>query len=115
MARVVLATQVVAEPAITPQFTVGTDNGATYVVDGDAREVEVVNGSGGTRQITVQTGGTLGGFAVADKVVSIPTGERRRIPLGDKRVYLRPTGVADAGKIYVDVDTVASVTAGAFR
>jgi hypothetical protein len=115
MARVALTTQVIGEPSLLPAFTPGTDTGATYTVDGDADHIEVVNAAGGAVAVTVETGGTLGGFALADKVVSVAAGTRRKIPLRDKRAYLRPTGVADGGKVYVNLDTVTSITVGAFR
>ncbi len=118
MARVVLATQQIAEPSLTPAYTPGTDIGATFTVDADADYVEVVNANAGTIVCTVETGGTgPGGFALADKTVSaILTGQRRKIPLRDKRAYPRPSGASpDPNRVYVNLDIVASVTAGAFK
>lgn len=118
MARVLLATQSIAEPALNPAYTAGTDVGATYTVEADADYVEIFNGNAGTIVVTVETGGVgPGGFALADKAVTaILTTQRRKIPLRDKRAYPRPSGASpDPNRVYVNLDIVASVTAGAFK
>lgn len=115
MARIALATQVIDNDGLNPAYTAGTDVGATYLVDADADHIEVVNGSGASVNVTIETGGTVSGIALADVVVAVPAAERRKIKLRDKRLYPRPSGVSDAGKIYVNLSAVTTVTAGAFR
>lgn len=86
-------------------------------VDGDVVDVSngvflsVINGGGGSINVTVQTPGTVDGdLAVADRVVAVPVGTTPKLIPLNSQAYKQPTGSADVGRAYVDYSAVASVT-----
>jgi lipoate-protein ligase B len=83
-----------------------SNNGLTWI--------EVANGAGAPINVTIQTQMTVHGLAVADQVVAVTNGTRKKIGPFDKDAYNVQSG-ADAGKIYVDFSSVTTITVGAFR
>lgn len=65
----------------------------------------VVNGSGSSITVTVQTPKTYGGLALADLTVTVAAGATVYIPLGNAELYRRSDGT-----VYVDFSSVTSVT-----
>jgi hypothetical protein len=89
---------------VTPTATHGNkvlNDGKTYI--------EVANGSGAPITVTIDTPGSVDGFAIADLVVTIDAGVRKKIgPF---------TGIfsqAD-GYVWAVCSAVTTVTMGAFR
>lgn len=69
----------------------------------------VENTSGASINVTIQTGGTVEGLAIADVVVAVPAAGVRVIgPFTPRSVFVQPPG-ADAGRVLVDYSAVAGV------
>ena len=68
------------------------------------------NQNGATCNVTIQTPKTVGGLAVAEQTVAIPTTQAALIGPFAPGIYNQPSG-ADQGKVYVDYDVSTSVTA----
>jgi hypothetical protein len=76
---------------------------------GDGVFLEVDNASGSAVTVTLVTPGTTPeGLAIADREVSVPAGERWKIPVG--RVFAKADGRAD-----ITYSSATSVTVGAFK
>lgn len=105
----VLAVQRIVTAGLNPTFAAAAGGGDEFPNTG--REfLEVINGGGGAITVTVTTTGTVDGEPIADRAVSVPAGERRRIgPF--------PTGTFNAADGNVDVaySGVTTVTVGVFR
>ena len=105
----VLAVQQIATSGLNPAFVAAAGGGDEFPNIG--REfLEVINGGGGSINVTLVTTGTVDGEPIADRVVAVPNGERRRIgPF--------PTGTYNAadGNVDVSYSGVTSVTVGVFR
>lgn len=111
MAHVLVNGQAPSPAGITPAFTAVT-------VDGDAVATDVVlhvkNGGAAATDVTVVTGGTVDGLAVADVVVNIPAGQERLIgPFLNRDLYPQ-VGGPDAGRVYVTYSVITSVTRAAY-
>lgn len=111
MARTVLATQEITDTGLTPVYSAANVDG--HWIDADAY-IEVVNGAGAPINVTIQTGGTIDGQPIADRVVAVANGTRKKIGRFGRRAYPQPSG-NEAGKIYVDFSSVTTITVGAFR
>jgi hypothetical protein len=110
VARTTLAVQRPSETGTVPTYSAANVDGHTI----DPGCVLVVkNGSGGSINVTVQTGHTARGRAVADDVIAVGAGAEKWIALTDEKLLARPSA-PDAGKIYVDFSAVTTVTVGAF-
>lgn len=112
MARNAWTVQQIVDEGLAPTFTA-----APAVIDGLSIPgtgdifIEVKNGSASPINVTIQTGGTLMGEPVADKVVSVPA------TTGDCMIGPFPPALYNQadGLVYVDFSAVATVTVGAFR
>jgi len=107
-----LVSQVIDADGLTPVFAAANVDG--HVLDPDSY-IEVINGAGAPINVTIETGGTLAGLALADVVVVVAAGARAKIGGFDRRAFCRPTGVSDADKIYVNFSSVTTITCAAFR
>lgn len=76
---------------------------------GDGVFLEVNNGDAASKTVTIATTSTVGGLAVDDREVTIPAGERWKIPLPSS-LYAGPDGRAS-----ITYSAVTSVTVGVFR
>lgn len=106
MARVNLSA---AKPTMTGQAVTY----AAAPADGDAvrphTTLLVKNGSGSPITVTLVTGGTASGYAVADPTVSVGAGAE--VAIGDfSDPIFRQTSGATKGLIHVDYSSVTSVT-----
>lgn len=114
MPRTDLTPQDVVDEGLTPVYTAANVLG--HMIPGDGGVIiQVKNTSGSPINVTVQTGGTLLGEPVTDKVIAVPatTGDKLIGPF-PPALYNQPSG-ADAGKVYIDFSAVTSVTCAAFR
>jgi len=114
MVRSALAVQQAVDEGLAPAYTAANVDGHSIPGTGDI-VLHVKNTNGAPMNVTVQTGGTLVGEPVTDKVVSVPatTGDRI-IGRFNAALYNQPSG-ADAGKVYVDFSAVTGVTIAAIR
>lgn len=110
MARTALVAQEITDTGLEPVLTAANAEGHS-VNPGDI--LEVVNGAGAPINVTLVTGGTYRGKAIADTVVAVTNGERRLIRVGGSDLYAQPSG-ADQGEVYVDFSAVTSVTVAAY-
>lgn len=75
---------------------------------GDGIFLEANNGSGAPITITLATPGTVDGLAIADRAVSVPAGERWKIPV--------PRLFAGAdGQCAITYSGVTTLTVGVFK
>lgn len=110
-----------ARTVVVPQAAGPAGTKVTYTaptVEGDAVppgcRVIVRNGSAAPVTVTVLTGGTVDGLAIADVgPTSIPAGEDWVFgPFTPRATFVQPSG-ADAGRVLLDYSAVASVTRAA--
>jgi len=78
--------------------------------------IVIRNGSGGTRTVTIQTPAVVeGDLAIGERIIgSILTTEDRYIANLTPGTYNQQSG-ADAGSLFIDVDTDTSVTIAAMQ
>ena len=109
MARDILTVQEIVRTGLNPSLSAGDSaNGHEFVNDGKTY-VEVVNGGGSPIVVTIPTPGSIDGLAIADRTVSVPAGETRKIgPFPN-------TYNQSGGLVYIDLDDDTSVTLGAFK
>lgn len=112
MARTALASQTADSDGLTVAFTAANADGHSIAGGGDVILL-VDNASGGSVDVTVQTPATQDGLAIADQVVACATGEVTAIAGLHPRTFDRALGATDAGKVYVDFESVTSVTVAA--
>lgn len=112
MARTALATQPVVDEGTVVAMTAANADGHSLDGGGDVI-LKVTNGSGGSINVTVESAATEDGLAVADQVVAVAAGATKYIGRFRPTTYDRPTGAADAGKVYVGFSAVTSVTVAA--
>ncbi|MET8334362.1 hypothetical protein [Streptosporangium canum] len=102
-----LTTQVLVPGGSASTLTTAAVGGDT-ATPGDGVFLEVLNGGGSTITVTLATPGTVEGLAIADRAITIPTGERWKIPL--TRMYAGGDGQAT-----ITYSAVTSVTVGVFK
>lgn len=87
-----------------------------HMIDGDGDIVLfVLNGSGGSINVTVQTAATEDGLAVAEQIVAVAAGVQKVIGPFRPNTYNRASGDTDGGKVYIDFSAVATVTCKALK
>jgi hypothetical protein len=107
MARVSVTTQTAVGYKLAPALTAPTVDGD--VIDVGKVRLWVMNGSGGSINVTVQTPATVRGLDVSELVVAVAAGQTALLGPFPKDVFGRTSG-ADQGRAYVDYSAVASVT-----
>lgn len=96
-------------PAGSASTLVAASGGGDTCPAGDGVFLEVDNGDASSKTVTLVTPGTTPeGLAIADREVTIPAGERWKIPVG--RVY-----AGSDGRCSITYSAVTSVTVGAFK
>ncbi len=112
MARTALASQTADADGLAVSFTAANADG--HSIDGGGDVILLVaNASGGDVDVTIQSAATQDGLAIADQVVTTATGTTVAIAGLAARTYDRASGATDAGKVYVDFESVSSVTVAA--
>lgn len=108
MARSTPATQDVPADGLAAAMTAPNVDGD--IVDaGGGIFITVLNGSGASINVTVQTPGTSFGLAVADRVIAVAAGASKDIPI--PRYYRQASdAVTGPNQALVDYSAVASVT-----
>ena len=75
--------------------------------------MEVNNGAGAPINVTIQTQRMVDGLAVAEQVVAVANGTRKKIGPFPTDTYNVQSG-DDAGQVYVDFSAVTTITVGYF-
>ena len=96
----VAATPVAATVTVGDEFA---NDGNTYV--------EIINGSGGSINVSLDIKPTVDGGAVTDRVVAVANGARKIIGPFPVKLYNNPT----TGRAKVTCSAVSSVTIWAFK
>lgn len=109
MARASQTTQVPVGYKLTPTLTQPTVDGD--IVDTGQVRIWVLNGSGGSINVTVQATATVEGLDVGDLVVPVAAGAVALIGPLPKTAFGQVSG-ADKGRAYVDYSSQTSVTRG---
>ena len=109
MARTSVVTQAMALAGLAPVLTAPTADGD--VVDVGRNFLMVENIGAGAVTVTIQTPVSVEGLALADRIVSVPAGATRLIPI-TMPAYRQPVGTADAGRAYIDYSVPADITRG---
>lgn len=102
-----LTTQVLV-PGGSASTLVAASGGGDTATPGDGVFLEVLNSDASSKTVTLVTPGTVEGLAIADRPVTIPAGERWKIPL--TRLYAGPDGQAS-----ITYSAVTSLTVGVFK
>lgn len=105
MARSTLTPQVIADTGLVPTMGAADVAGSQWVNDGQEFLV-AKNGSGAPINVTITTGGTLMGAAVADTVVAVAAGAEEFIGPFPPALYNQPT----TDYVFVDYSAVTTVT-----
>ena len=111
MARSNYAAAQVVQPdgLINPSLAAVNVDGNMFANNGK-QFLWIDNPNGATCTVTIQTPKTIGGLAVAEQTVAIPTTQAALIGPFATGIYSQISG-ADQGKVYVDYSIDTSVTA----
>lgn len=107
MPRTALAVQTVKPEGVIPAYTAANADGHAIANRGRMC-LHVKNGGGSAIDVTLVTGATVGGRAVADDVVSVAAGAEKLIGPFSESVYNQSGGV-----MHVDFSAVTTVTVAA--
>lgn len=111
MARTTLTVNTVDADGLVDTLASANADGHSIVLDRNAATwLEVLNGSGSSITVTIQTPKTVGGLAVADRTITVTAGQRQKISLENRDLYLQSDST-----VYVDFSAVTTVTVGAFK
>lgn len=113
MSRTDITPTAVAATGTTDTLSAANADGSAFFNNGRTW-VEVANASGGPINVTIQTPRTVDGLAVADQVVAVADGTRKKIGPFPADTYNIQSG-DDAGQVYIDFSGVSSVTVGVWR
>ncbi|MEV0584106.1 hypothetical protein [Nonomuraea sp. NPDC050310] len=100
-----LALQVLVPGGSASTLTAAAGGGDTAPC-GDGNFLEVLNGDASSKTVTLATPATFHGLAISDRQVTIPAGERWKIPL--------PVSVYGQD-VAITYSAVTSVTVGVFK
>lgn len=105
MARVALTVQDLAPTGVFTAEQNG-DSVNNHVVANNGEVFLIARNADGSNAhtVTLVTPGTVGGLAVSDQAISVALSSTKLIGPLDPDVYNQQSG-ADAGKVYVDVDS----------
>lgn len=109
MARAALTVQDIERSGLEPSYTAAIADGHSFENNGRVF-IHVKNGDAASKDITIQTPGTVDGLAVADRVVSVPADEERMIGPFAPSQYNQSDG-----SVYVDYSAITSVTIAAIE
>ncbi len=109
MARTAVDYQQIARTGLEAAYTAAVADGAKFANDG-RMFVDVVNDSGSDVTVTVQTPGTVGGLAIAERTVVVTAGESRKIGPFPPNIYNQSDGM-----VYLDYSAVTDVTVALMR
>lgn len=104
-----LALQVLVPGGSASTLAAATTGGDTAPT-GDGVFLEVNNGDVSSKTVTIATPGTVEGLTIQDLIVSVPAGERWKVPL-PSRLYAGSDGRA----AITYSPNATSVTVGAFK
>jgi hypothetical protein len=110
MARTALTVQQINRNPLTPTYSSANGSGGNSIPNNDGQIFVIVKTVGTGCVVTVSTPGTVDGLAIADKTYTLGTNAERHIGPFPPNVYNQ----AD-GSVYLDFDSVTSVTLSAER
>lgn len=113
MARTAITIQSPVVAGIVPTYEAANADGHMFTNTG-TEILHIKNGSGSSINVTLQTGLTIDGLAVADRTVAIAAGAEKMMS-GLATQYYNQTSGADAGKVYIDLSAVTTVTLAVFK
>jgi hypothetical protein len=106
MSATALSVTPLSRNGITDTLSAANTDGHTIVNTADNMWIEVLNGSGGSINVTIETIQTIDGLAVADRVVAVGAGVRKKIGPFPRTNY--------GSTVTVTFSDVTTVTIGAF-
>jgi hypothetical protein len=107
MARVSQTTQKIVRTGLEPELTQPTADGD--VIDCGNVALYVLNGSGGSINVTVATTAEQDGLDVEDLIVAVPASEFRLIGPLPARTFGQPSDSADSGRAWVNYSAQTDV------
>lgn len=111
MARSDLTVQAIARTGLEPAYAAANVDGNAFANDGQTF-IHVKNGGGVEIDVTIPTPAQVDGLDVEDVVVAVPAGEERMIGPFQGRLFGQP---ADSNKVWVNYESVTTVTVAAIR
>lgn len=114
MVRTALAVTTFAEAGITHATSAAHVDGNKFANTG-TEVLMVINGSGVSIDVTIQTQKTINGLAVSDRVVAVGAGVTKFIGNFQPLDLWNVAGGADNGQIYIDYSAVTTITVAAYR
>jgi hypothetical protein len=113
MARTSVSTQQITRAGLVPALTAPAGTGPTNGDVIDAGPVFLMVTAGATpTTVTVYSTPTVDGLDVADLTVTVGATSTRLIGPFPARTFANAVGATDAGRVYVDYSSVATVTRG---
>jgi len=106
-----LTAETISRSGLEPTHNAADAGGDEFANTGD-EFIHVTNGSGGAITVTIETGGTVDGLAIADRTVSVPAGEERLIGPFPKSTYDDGDGLVQLTYSAVTSLTVAVLKPG---
>lgn len=114
MVRTALTIVNFAEAGITHAAVAANVDGNMF--DNSGKEVlMVINGSGVSVNVTIQTQQTINGLAVADRVVAVGAGVTKFMGSFQPLILWNVVGGVDNNKAYIDYSAVTTVTVAVYR
>lgn len=113
MARTNVVTQQITRAGLGPVLTApaGTGPANGDVIDAGSVFLMVTAGATPTT-VTVISTPTVDGLDVADLVVTVGAASTKLIGPFPARTFANPVGATDAGRVYVEYSSVATITRG---
>lgn len=113
MARTNVATQKITRAGLAPVLTAPAGTGPTNgdIIDSGAVALMVTAGATPTT-VTVVSVPTVDGLDVEDLTVTVAADTTSLIGPFPSRTFGQPSDSADAGRVYVDYSSVATITRG---
>jgi hypothetical protein len=113
MARTDLTVQTVAVGGLVLVDEAANVDGEMFINTGKEM-VLVRNAAGAPINVTLVTGKTVDGLAIADRVVAVANGTTKLIGPLSPDLYNQPSG-ADAGKVHVDFSSITTIFVAVIR
>ncbi len=110
MARQTATVQQIVRGGIVPTMGAAHADGHAIANDGENVFFAVLNGSGSSINVTVQTPNSVDGNAISDKVVAVAAGVLKYFGPYPRKDYNQGNE-----EIYVDISLVTTITIGFFR
>jgi hypothetical protein len=114
MARTALTVQTLSDVGLSPAYAAANVDGNMFPNTGRSI-LHVINASGASITVTVQSALQVSGLDLDDRTVAVPAGEERMIGRLPVRTFNRAAGGTDPNQVYVDYSDVTSLTVALFE